>query len=265
MITRQLVTIAMALLASACSQEQPTATESASTAAQTTDPIQAAIRSQERLASDREEDSWRKPDAVLRYLEVRPGMHVIDYFAAGGYFTELLARAVGPSGRVIAFNNEPYLKYAADKPAQRYAGERLANVTPVTSAPEQLELAPASLDAALFVLSYHDLHWRSKDGSWPVTDAHAALGRLASALKPGAVVVVLDHVAPAGSDPATSVEALHRIDPAVIRRDFEAAGFTFEGESDVFRSASDDYSKPVFDPAVRRNTDRIMYKFRKPG
>src|SRR5690606_32534110 len=152
-----------------------------------------------------------------------------------GYYTELLARIVGPEGRVVAYNNEPYAKYAADKPGKRYGNERLPNVTQVTVAPEELSLEAGTFDAALFVQSYHDLHWVSKDGSWPKTDPKVALERLANALKPGATVVVVDHVAAPGSDPATSVDALHRIDPDIIKREFEAAGFTLEGENDALR------------------------------
>ncbi|HWK52037.1 MAG TPA: hypothetical protein VNR40_19215, partial [Steroidobacter sp.] len=74
-----------------------------------------------------------------------------------------------------------------------------------------------------------------------------------------------DHAAAAGADPATSVDALHRIDPAIIKRDFEAAGLTFEAESKAFANAEDDHTKPVFDPAVRHKTDQVMYRFRKPA
>ncbi len=121
------------------------------------------------------------------------------------------------------------------------------------------------MDAALFVMSYHDLHWKAKDGSWPNTDATKALAQLVPALKPGATVVVLDHVAVAGADPAVSVDALHRIDPAIIKREFEAAGLTFDTESKAFANAEDDHTKPVFDPAIRHKTDQVMYRFKKPA
>lgn len=225
--------------------------------------IDAAIASANRLPSDRDQDAWRRPGDVLRFLELRPGMRVIDYMAGGGYYTELMSHVVGPQGQVIAYNNEPYLKYAGDKPAQRYGGERLANVAQLTTAPEDLALDPAGLDAALFVQSYHDLHWRSKDGSWPATDPTQALAKLVPALKPGAVVVVVDHVAAAGSDPAVSVDALHRIDPAVVKRDFEVAGLTFDAESPVFRNPADDHAQSVFDESIRHRTDQVMYRFRK--
>jgi predicted methyltransferase len=242
----------------------PTAPAAGSdTAATEPDPIEAALSHGGRLTGDAAEDEWRKPAEVLRLLNVGPGMRVIDYFAGGGYYTELLARIVGPQGQVIAYNNPPYQKYAAEKPAERYANERLSNVAQLTTAPEDLPLDPESLDAALFVNSYHDLHWRSKDGSWPETDPQAALAKLALALKPGATVVVVDHVAAAGSDPAVSVDALHRIDPDVIKREFDAAGFEFVTESSALRNSEDDHTLLVFDPKIRHKTDQVIYKFVK--
>jgi predicted methyltransferase len=225
--------------------------------------IYASIDNIDRLPGDMDEDSWRKPSEVLTFLAVRPGMKVVDYLSAGGYYTELLSRVVGPSGQVIAYNNPAYLKFSGEKPAQRYGNDRLPNVVQLTTAPEEAPFEPSSLDAALFVMSYHDLHWKSKDGSWPSTDPAQALAKLVPALKPGATVVVLDHVAAAGADPAVSVDALHRMDPAIIKRDFEAAGLTFDAESKAFANAQDDHTKPVFDPAVRHKTDQVMYRFRK--
>lgn len=252
----------------ACSKSPAIATSapaenSMPVAAQTDSPIASAIASSERLAGDSEQDGWRKPADILSFLGLEPGMHVIDYFAGGGYYTELMARVVGPQGRVIAYNNDAYVKYAGDKPAQRYGSDRLPNVTPVASAVEELSLEPASLDAALFVQSYHDLHWRAKDGSWAPTDPAKALARLVPALKPGAAVVVVDHVAAAGSDPAVSVDALHRIDPAVVKRDFEAAGLQFEAENTTFRNSADDHTRSVFDPSIRHRSDQFVYRFRK--
>jgi predicted methyltransferase len=227
------------------------------------DAIAAAIANPKRLGSDTEEDSWRKPAEVLQFLQVRPGAHIIDYFAAGGYFTELLSYAVGPQGKVIAYNNQPYLKFAGAQPERRYGEDRLPNVTQLTAAPEALELEPQSLDGALFMLSYHDLYWRSKNAGWPETDAAQALQRLVPALKPGAAVVVVDHAAVAGSDPLQIVDTLHRIDPQIVKRDFTAAGLEFEAESPVLQHPEDDRTKPVFDLAVRRKTDRFIYRFRK--
>jgi len=137
-----------------------------SNAARQTDAaaVAAAIASPDRPLTDREQDERRKATDVLEFIGVAPGMHVLDAFSAGGYYTELLSRIVGPGGEVIAYNNPPYAKFAEKGIAARYAGDRLPNVRQVTSTIEALELAPASLDAAIFVMSYHDLYWRPADG-----------------------------------------------------------------------------------------------------
>lgn len=261
----------LVLSLAACSERQegpaeapaPEPNATAAGAGEELQQIEAAIAA-ERLPGDREQDSWRKPDVVLAFLEVRPGMRVVDYLAAGGYYAELLSRIVGPQGQVIAYNNPPYLEYSKDVPQKRYGEDRLANVAQLTTAPEEAPFEPNSIDAVLFVQSYHDLHWRAKDGSWPQTDPGKSLAALVPALKPGAVVVVLDHAATAGSDPAESVDALHRIDPEIVKRDFENAGLEFVDESDAFRNPADDHAKPVFDESIRRKTDQFMFKFRKP-
>jgi predicted methyltransferase len=201
---------------------------------------------------------------VLAFLGVKPGMRVLDVFAAGGYNTELLARTVGVKGQVIAYNNPAYAAFAADAITARYAGDRLGNVRQVTAEVGDLDLAPASLDAALFVMSYHDAYWRPKDGSFDKTDPAVLLARVFKALKPGAVVVVQDHVADPGRDPQADAE-LHRIDPARVRRDFERAGFVFDGSSDVLANPADDHTRVVFDKSIQGRTDQFVYRFRKPA
>ena len=259
-IHRALVAAATALLlasgAAAAGDDAPAASSAA---------IAAAIASPDRPAGDREQDPRRHPQQVLEFTGVAPGMQVIDVFSAGGYYTELLARTVGVKGQVIAYNNPPYAAFAAKGIEARYAGGRLGNVRQVTATIEDLELRPDSLDLALIVLSYHDLYWRPADGSWPPTDPAALLAKLYQALKPGATVVVEDHVANPGGDTAQVVDAQHRIDPAVVRRDFERAGFVFDGESRVLANPADDHSKAVFDESVRGSTDRFLYRFRKPA
>lgn len=250
--------------APAATSETPAAPAAATApAADSSGAIQAALANPNRLAGDAEEDAWRKAPEVLALLNVQPGMHVIDYLSGGGYYSELLASIVGPQGQVIAYNNPAYAKYSTEKVALRYVNDRLPNVVQVTKPPEQLDLPADSLDAALFVQSYHDLHWVSKDWQ-PPTDPAQSLARLVPALKSGAVVVVVDHVAAAGSDPVKTVDALHRIDPAVVKREFEAAGLVFDGESALFANAADDHSKAVFDPAIRHKTDQFVYRFKKP-
>jgi predicted methyltransferase len=172
---------------------------------------------------------------------------------------------VGPKGRVIAYNNPPYAKFAAKGIAARYAGDRLPNVQQITAEIDELDLAPRSLDAAIFVMSYHDLYWRPTDGSWPPTDPAQLLGKLHAAMKVGGVVIVQDHVAAAGGDTAAVVDKLHRIDPEVVKRDFKAAGFALEEENPMLAHPDDDHTRQVFDESIRGRTDQFVFKFRRPG
>jgi predicted methyltransferase len=85
-----------------------------------------------------------------------------------------------------------------------------------------------------------------------------------AAMKPGAVIGVIDHVANPNSDTRATVDKLHRIDPNVVKADFKRAGFVLVGTSDLLRNPADDHSKLVFDPTVKGKTDRFIYKFKKP-
>jgi predicted methyltransferase len=85
-----------------------------------------------------------------------------------------------------------------------------------------------------------------------------------AAMKPGAIVGIIDHVANPNSDPRATVDKLHRIDPNLIKADFKRAGFQLVGSSDILRNPADDHSLLVFDPKIRGKTDRVVLKFRKP-
>ncbi len=227
--------------------------------------IAASIASTERSAADRERDAWAKPDAVLTLLGARPGMHVIDYLGADGYYTELLARIVGDKGEVILYNNGGYSSFIGPNLVKRFEGHRVPNTLDKVAEIGELRLPADSLDAALFVMSYHDVYFTPHGAKGPMGDASQMVGALFTALKKDGVVVVQDHVAAADSDPAQSVQKLHRIDPEAVRRTFEQAGFKLDAEERTFRNASDDHTKLVFDPSVRHKTDQFLYRFRKPG
>ncbi len=91
-------------------------------------PSKSRSPSPERTAADRERDKRDKPAEVMAFAGVKPGMVVADIFAAGGYYTELLAGVVGPSGKVLAINNIPYATYSKDDIKARFTEGRLGNV-----------------------------------------------------------------------------------------------------------------------------------------
>ena len=224
--------------------------------------IKAAIANSARLADDRAQDEWRKPAVILGFLQVKSGMRVLDVFAGGAYYTELLSYIAG-DGAVLAYNNKAYAQYAAKELDAHFAAGRLPNVKRIEVEAGDLKLVPGELDAAIFIRSYHDVYWHPKEG-WAPVDGARLLKEVFNGLKPGGVVVVQDHVANPGGDPTDVVEKLHRINPEVLKHDFQAAGFVLDAESDALRNPADDHSLPVFDAKIRYHTDDILLRFRKP-
>ncbi len=226
--------------------------------------ISQAIASDQRPAGDADEDARRHPQEVLEFLGAAPGMKVLDFLGGGGYYTELLSHAVGPAGAVVVYNNALYTKFYGQKLNDRLNGGRLANVQPVLAEANDLMLEPGDLDAALLVMSYHDLYHSPAENE-AATDVAQLVARLFTAVKEGGTVVVQDHVAAAGSDLVPTADKLHRIDPEVVKRDFTAAGFEFDGDSALLANPEDDHTKGVFDESIRGKTDRFMLRFRKPA
>lgn len=226
--------------------------------------IQDAVSLPGRLASDRDRDATRKPEAVLRFFSVEPGMTVLDLYSGGGYYTELLARAVGEHGSVVAHNNKAYLAYAKDELELRYSQDRLKNVVRISQENNELDLESEQFDLAVIVLGFHDLYYVDEKNGWPRIDDGKMLAELFESIKPGGTLGIVDHAAKPGAPLWETAQTLHRIDPTQVRTLIEKAGFAYVGESDVLRNPDDDTSKPMFDPAIRGKTDRIVYRFKKP-
>jgi predicted methyltransferase len=223
----------------------------------------AALAAPGRLPDDIEQDAQRKPAEVLAFFGVQPGMSALDLFAGAGYFTEVLAAIVGPTGHVVAHNNKAYLDGVGEEWDRRFAGSRLANVEQLRAEGNELELTPGRFDFVLLSAVYHDVYYVDEARNWPRIDGPRLLAELYASMKPGATLGLIDHAAAPGS-PAETGGTLHRIDPDIVKRDFAAAGFVLEAESDVLRNPADDLTKGVFDPAVRGRTDRFVLRFRRP-
>src|SRR5688572_19459534 len=264
----------LALVLTACAErEQPPAQAGGGTgaapvtpAAQRTPDVdyRAVLAAPGRAPGDVDQDSWRKPAEVLEFFGVRPGMSALDLFAGAGYFTPLLSAVVGPTGRVVAHNNKAYLDGVGDDFVRRFEGpQALANAERLTAEGNELELEPGSFDFVLLSAVYHDVYYVNEANNWPKIDGPRLLAELFAAMKPGATLGLIDHAAAPGA-PAETGGTLHRIDPEIVKRDFAAAGFVLDAESDVLRNPADDLTKAVFDPAVRRKTDRFVLRFRRP-
>lgn len=209
------------------------------------------------------QDASRKPAEVLAASGIETGDSVVDVMPGAGYYSELIGRAVGPKGKVYAIEPPAFLDDAKAAAAWDALIKRQPNVVLVKALPGAAEF-PAGLDAAFLHLTYHDLYWESEKYKFPRMDPAAFNARLFKAMKSGGTVVVIDHVGVAGSDPRLAADKTHRIDPTIVRADFEKAGFKFAGESPVLRMPGDNPATLVFDPAVRGKTDRFYYRFTKP-
>ena len=226
-------------------------------------PIAAAVADAAHRSADNVKlDAGRKPAQVLAFLGFRPGMRVSDPFGGNLYWAEITAPVVGPKGRVTIweprqfYDQEGYDKFTAFKAAHPNAWMR---VSPF----EAPDLPASSYDFMLINLDYHDVYWESAKNGVVKMDPDAWLKSIYAAMKPGAVVGVIDHVANPG-DTRETVQKIHRIDPATVKADFKRAGFKLEAESQMLRNPADDHSLLVFNPAIRGKTDRFVFKFRKP-
>jgi len=200
---------------------------------------------------------------VLEFFAIGVGDTVLEMFSSGGYYAELLAHVVGENGTVVAQMNETYIGFAGDEFTARHADNRLPNTEILMAENNEMALAAGRFDAVTMVLNFHDLYWVSDERGWTKFDVPAFLAEIYKGLKPGGTFGIVDHYAETGS-PSESGGTVHRIDPAIVVTEVEAAGFVLDGESDLLRSADDDHSKIVFDPAVRGKTDRFVLRFRKP-
>jgi predicted methyltransferase len=251
--------------------------------------IKDIVASPDRSAADRTNDLRRKPEQMLEFIGVRPGMVALDLSAAGGYTTELLARAIGPTGKVFGQsrprpvgqaspapaapegNSNPTATKAPaaappaaprpspvalaerDKALQGKAAPIVAVVQPFEE-PVPADVAEAKLDLVTLMFNYHDLGFLDVDRG----KMNAAVFR---ALKPGGTYVIADHAGRPGTGISES-GTLHRIEEAFLRKEVEAAGFKFAAEGTFLSNPNDPKDKNTPDPPQPK--DEFVLKFVKP-
>jgi predicted methyltransferase len=220
----------------------------------------AAIADSHRPAEDTARDADRKPAAMLAFAGIKPGDVVVDLIPGKNYFSRLFAAAVGPTGHVYSFEASEFDEAFASRHLTVPSGtlDGYPNDTFIHASIAKLPI-PQMADVVWTSQNYHDLH----DKFTGPVDIAAFNKAVYAALKPGGVFIVLDHAAASGSG-LRDTDTLHRIDPAVVKKEVMAAGFQFVGESKVLRNPSDPHDKLVFDKSIRGHTDQFIYKFRKP-
>lgn len=223
--------------------------------------IQSALAEPARPAADIQRDTNRKPDEVLSFFGVEPGMRVLEVFSGGGYYTQILDSIVGPEGRVLAHNNAGYMNFIGPQFEARFEGDGLANTDRILAEANDIALEPGSLDTTLMVLTYHDFLFGAESFNWPDVDESAFLDHLCTAMKPGAVLGVVDHVADPGGDAKDIAFRIHRIDPDRVKADITASCFDFVEESDCLHNPDDDHTTSATQGPLQGHTDRFVFKF----
>jgi predicted methyltransferase len=224
----------------------------------TPDQIAVVLAAPDRSEADKANDPRRKARDMLAFIDARPGMRVLDMGSGGGYTSELLARVVGTSGRVIAHNSPYFMEnMIKDRFAQRLKNYPMSNLS-LSVQPFEKPLPPdvanGSIDLVTFMFVYHDLGWAGAD--------RAQLNRAVfDALKPGGYYVLADHSGRPGTG-ITESKSLHRIEEALLRKEVEAAGFRWVAEGNFLRNPADPRDKSVFKPA--QPNDEFVLKFQKP-
>ncbi len=214
-----------------------------------------------KLARDTVRDARRHGPEIAAFAGLKAGDKVIDWIPGGGYWTRTFSRIVGPTGHVYGIWAKPFVEEAATD-VRKYDelardpgfGNISASIQPAT----ELKAAE-SVDLVFTSQNYHDYPDKFMGSLDPALLNKAVF----AALKPGGIYLIIDHAAAAGSG-MRDTESLHRIDPAIVKKQVEAAGFEFVGESPLLAEPADDKSRPIFDEESRGRTDQFIYKFRKP-
>jgi predicted methyltransferase len=217
---------------------------------------EAIVASPDRSEADRQADQRRQPARMLAFAGVKQGMKILDMEANAGYSTELLARAVAPTGVVYAQDSagiiERFVKDKFDIRAQKPAMKNVVHVIRNFDDPVPPEVS--GLDLITFFFAYHDVTYMEVD--------RAAMNRkLFAALKPGGFLVIADHSARPG-DGTNVAKTLHRIEESTLRQEIEAAGFKLASEADFLRHPEDPRDAGVFRPQIP--TDEFVLKYQKP-
>jgi predicted methyltransferase len=205
-----------------------------------------------------------KQSELIKFAQVDAGSTIIDVYPGDGDWTRLFSEIVGPKGRVYSFvpaevahfKNDPVgrMRTLAKEPGRE-------NVEAVSADLIAMPEATQPADVLWLHLFYHDLH----------TELMQAKGATAAQfnrevyerLKPGGRYVIIDHAAAVGTG-TSSAQSLHRIEPASVREEVEAAGFVLDAESTMLANGDDTHSIKVFDPSIKGETDRFAYRFVKP-
>jgi len=236
---------------SATAEQEPAAEATADASSAIADAVADPLRPEQ----DKERDANRKPAQIVEFAGVKPGDVVAEIAPGGGYYTRILAKAVGPEGHVYAMMPEFFANRPGGLDGINALAAQYPNVTVVTADFTDFTL-DQPVDLVWTTENYHDFH------NGPTANIAGVDASVFKALKPGGIFFVEDHSAPGTGTDAT--QTLHRIDPAAVIEEVTAAGFELDGQSDILANPDDPHDVGVRDPSVAGKTDKFALRFKKP-
>ena len=245
-------------LISGCSLVALTLVSNAASAA--TADVAAALAHPDRPSADAEDDARRKPAEVLAFAGLEADMDILELEAGGGYYTEILSRAVGANGSVILQHAPGLMSFVGDGIDLRTADNRLPNVTVSLTNFDALDAADNSIDMVTWILGPHELGF--EPGGNSLGDAVASFREIARVLKPGGVLLASDHIAPDGAG-LEAGDALHRIEESLVTGWAEAAGLSVLRTFDLLKNSTDPLTEIVFAPTIRNKTSQFIVLYQK--
>lgn len=224
------------LLAAAAALAVPlTALPIPAAAQQAADPALAEVLAHSRSAEDRARDQYRHPAETLAFFQVRPGMTVVDYVPAGGWYTRILVPYLGPQGRYIAMGPDVRLE---NQGSQNYWGGQDAKVRAqvaedgLTGAPVSgfsSDAVPAELaSTADRVLIFREVHNQFRNG-W----LHRDMMAIRNVLKPDGLLGIVQHRADEDAPFAMRDGSKGYLREKDLVALMEAYGFELVGKSEV--------------------------------
>ena len=163
---------------------------------------------------------YDKRQAIIKEMELKPGMTVADIGAGTGLFTRLLAPAVGEKGKVYAVDIAKSFVEHSVKSAKE---QGWSNVEGIVCVADDAELSEGSVDLAFICATYHHFEFPLK-----------TMASIRKALRPGGKVVVIDFERIEGKSREWLLKHV-RADKELVKKEIESSGFALEEEVSMFK------------------------------